>query len=85
MNWVELGDHFRLGLTVAKMRANRVGRTTREYDISAPGGVRILPSDSAGIPTASFSTYYGLVSRAPERRKALGSVVANDQDTLSTK
>jgi hypothetical protein len=26
MNWIELGDSFRLGLTVGKMRANPVDR-----------------------------------------------------------
>jgi len=33
MNWVELGDSFRLGMTIAKMRANPVDRSTREVEI----------------------------------------------------
>jgi circadian clock protein KaiC len=70
LNWVELGESFRLGLTVAKMRANPVTRTTREYEIVSPGGVRILPRDTGlALPPASFSRYYGLISRAPERRR----------------
>ena len=87
MNWVELGDNFRLGMTVAKMRANRVRRTTREYEISAPGGVRILESETgAGIPVASFSRYYGLISRAPERRTAsVLSGSAPPEDSVPTK
>jgi circadian clock protein KaiC len=70
MNWVELGESFRLGLTVAKMRANPVFRTTREYEIVSPGGVRILSRDAAtALPVTPFSQYYGLISRAPERRR----------------
>ncbi|MGH7906176.1 MAG: RAD55 family ATPase [Candidatus Binataceae bacterium] len=69
MNWVELGESFRLGLTVAKMRANPVRRTTREYEISAPGGVRILPYETAVFPVPPFSRYYGLISRSPERHR----------------
>lgn len=43
MNWVELGDTFRLGLTVAKMRANPVNRTTHECEIVNGEGMRVLP------------------------------------------
>ena len=67
MNWIELADIFRLGLTVAKMRANPVERVTHECEISSDGGLRVLPRT---LPTAQspFSTYAGLVSRAPTRR-----------------
>jgi circadian clock protein KaiC len=66
LNWAELGDEFRLGLTVAKMRANSVDRTTRECEISEKG-MRVLPRE---LPAARsvFSKYAGLISRAPERR-----------------
>ena len=33
MNWIEMGDAFRLGLTVAKMRANPNARSTHECEI----------------------------------------------------
>ena len=43
MNWAELGDSFRLGLTVAKMRANPVDRVTRECEVINGKGMRVLP------------------------------------------
>ncbi|HEX7360468.1 MAG TPA: ATPase domain-containing protein, partial [Bryobacteraceae bacterium] len=69
MNWVEIGDAFRLGLTVAKMRANPVTRVTREVEINSHGGMRVLPRElRAAAPQSPFSSYTGLVSRSPERR-----------------
>jgi circadian clock protein KaiC len=69
MNWVELGDTFRLGLTVAKMRANPVMRTTHECEIQSGQGMRVLPRAlHVTMPHAPFSGYYGLISRSPERR-----------------
>lgn len=71
MNWVELGDTFRLGLTVAKMRANPVNRTTHECEILNGEGMRVLPREMhVRLPQAPFSGYYGLISRSPERRPA---------------
>lgn len=69
LNWVELGDAFRLGLTVAKMRANPVDRTTHECEITAKG-TRVLPRELKNALTRQpFSRYAGLVSRAPERHQ----------------
>ena len=69
LNWVELGDSFRLGLTVAKIRANPVDRTTHECEIDGKG-MHVLPRELKGaIPHSPFSSYAGLVSRAPERRR----------------
>jgi len=69
LNWVELGDAFRLGLTVAKMRANPVDRTTHECEITGKG-TRVLPRELKNAPPRqAFSRYGGLVSRAPERRQ----------------
>jgi hypothetical protein len=67
MNWIELGDSFRLGLTVGKMRANPVDRITHECKIVDGQGMRVLPR-ALPIPKKPFSSYGGLVSRAPERR-----------------
>ncbi|HEY6467093.1 MAG TPA: ATPase domain-containing protein, partial [Candidatus Acidoferrales bacterium] len=68
MNWIELGDAFRLGMTVAKMRANPVNRTTHECEIDGKG-MHVLPKELKGaLPHSPFSSYSGLVSRAPERR-----------------
>ncbi|HEV8337813.1 MAG TPA: ATPase domain-containing protein [Candidatus Polarisedimenticolia bacterium] len=67
MNWVELGDTFRLGLTVAKMRANPVVRTTHECEIVDRRGLSVLPREMH-VPPSAFSSYYSLLSRNPERR-----------------
>jgi circadian clock protein KaiC len=67
MNWIELGDEFRLGMTVAKMRANPVDRTTHECEILNGHGMRVLPR-ALPAPKRPFSSYASLVSRAPERR-----------------
>lgn len=67
MNWVELGDSFRLGMTIAKMRANPVDRVTRECEILNGQGMRVLPR-ALPVPKLAFSTYAGLVARSPERR-----------------
>lgn len=71
LNWVELGDSFRLGLNVAKMRANPVDRITRECEINGQG-MRVLPRQLP-VPPMPFASYAGLVSRAPERRRRLES------------
>jgi circadian clock protein KaiC len=69
MNWIELGDAFRLGLTVAKMRANPNARSTHECEIVNGQGLRVLPRE---IPPAAlpFSSYQNLISRNPTRRPA---------------
>ena len=69
LNWVELGDEFRLALTVAKMRANPVSRVTHECEILDGQGMRILPRK---VPPNAlpFAAYYGLVSRSPERHRS---------------
>ena len=70
MNWAELGDTFRLGMTIAKMRANPVIRTTREVEILNGQGMRVLPRElRIAADQHPFSTYAGLVSRAPERHR----------------
>lgn len=69
MNWVEISDSFRLGLTIAKMRANPVIRVTREVEIVDGEGMRVLPLElRVSPPQHPFSSYAGLVSRSPERR-----------------
>ena len=68
MNFVELGDTFRLGLTVGKMRANECARTTRECEVVHGQGMTVLPRELPPPARAAFSNYYGLISRAPERR-----------------
>jgi circadian clock protein KaiC len=72
MNWIEIGDAFRLGLTVAKMRANATTRTTRECEIVDGEGMRVLPRTLPDPRTLPFSRYEGLLSRAPTRRPGPG-------------
>jgi circadian clock protein KaiC len=74
MNWVELGDTFRLGLTVAKQRANPTNRTTHECEVVNGQGMRVLPRPvPAGRIRLPFAAYEGLISRAPERHLAAGA------------
>jgi circadian clock protein KaiC len=69
MNWVELGDTFRHGLTIAKLRANPATRTTHECEVIDRQGMRVLPRPITGaLPVRPFASYRGLISRAPERR-----------------
>ena len=69
MNFIELGDTFRRGLTVGKMRSNLVNHSTHECEVVSGAGMRVLPRQ---LPTAkskrAFSTYHALISRSPERR-----------------
>jgi circadian clock protein KaiC len=80
MNWIELGDSFRLGMTVAKMRANPVDRVTRECEIINRQGLRVLPR-LLPVPTLPFSSYAGLVSRAPVRRTRKAEGVDSSGDS----
>ncbi|HET7205203.1 MAG TPA: ATPase domain-containing protein [Terriglobales bacterium] len=66
LNWVELGDSFRLGMTIAKMRANPVERVTHECEVLNGQGMRVLPR-ALPVSKRPFSAYAGLVSRSPER------------------
>ena len=75
MNWTELGDSFRLGLTIAKMRANPTDRMTHEVEIVDGQGMRILPRElPLPVEKHPFSSYAGLVARSPERRRVIGKV-----------
>lgn len=67
MNWIEMGDAFRLGLTVAKMRANPNTRATHECEILDGQGMRILPRQIPAAMVRPFSSYLNLISRNPAR------------------
>jgi circadian clock protein KaiC len=69
LNFVELGDMFRVALTVGKMRSNPVNRASHEVEITDGKGMRVLPRElPAAVSKSAFSRYQGLISRAPERR-----------------
>jgi circadian clock protein KaiC len=73
MNFVELGDTFRHALTVAKTRGTRNSRTTHEVEILDGRGMHILPrAIQMDVPVTPFAACYGLIARAPERRRAAG-------------
>jgi circadian clock protein KaiC len=77
MNWVELGDTFRHGLTIAKMRSNPTNRSTHECEVIDGHGMRVLPRSIAGaLPLRPFASYLGLISRAPERHNPSDVAVA---------
>jgi circadian clock protein KaiC len=79
MNWVETGDTFRHGLTVAKMRASPIVRRTHECEIVDGLGLRVLPRAIEGaVPIMPFPAYYGLIARAPERRPRAAADVSAD-------
>ena len=67
MNWIEIGDAFRLGLTVAKMRANPNMRATNECEILDGEGMRVLPRQIPAQLVRPFSSYLNLISRNPTR------------------
>lgn len=71
MNFIELGDTFRHGLTVAKMRSNPVQRVTHECEVVDGKGMRVLPRQLPTARRSSFSDYYSLIGRSPERRTPL--------------
>lgn len=71
MNLVELGNTLHRAITVAKARGCAHQFQTREFKIDQ-GGLTLLPLDEAkALPTLSFQSYYGLLSRAPTRLSAL--------------
>jgi circadian clock protein KaiC len=69
LNWVELGDTFRKALTVAKARAMPTSRVTHECEIRPGSGLVVLPRQiHMAVPALPFASYFGLLSRSPERR-----------------
>jgi circadian clock protein KaiC len=67
LNFVELGNRLHRAVTVAKVRGSANQFVTREFTIG-PGGFVLVPVDQAkALPILPFSSYYGLLSRAPTR------------------
>ena len=78
MNWIETGDAFRLGLTVAKMRGNPTTRVTHECEVVDGHGMRILPRHLPLPVQGPFSDYRGLISRAPTRQRHQDVPISTD-------
>ena len=67
LNFVELSNTMHRAITVAKARGSANQFVTREFTIG-PGGIALVPMDQAqALPVLPFSSYYGLLSRAPTR------------------
>jgi circadian clock protein KaiC len=67
LNFVELGNTLHRAITVAKARGSANQFVTREFTIGQ-GGIALVPVDeSLALPVLPFSSYYGLLSRAPMR------------------
>src|SRR5919108_451982 len=67
LNFVELSNTMHRAITVAKARGSANQFVTREFTIG-PGGITLVPMDQAqAVPVLPFSSYYGLLSRAPTR------------------
>ena len=79
MNWIETGDAFRLGLTVAKMRGNPTTRVTHECEVVDGHGMRILPRRLPLPVQGAFSDYRGLISRAPTRNRYQTVPIATEE------
>lgn len=68
MNFIELGDTFRRGLTIGKMRSNPVNHSTHECEVVNGAGMRVLPRRLPAAGTLrAFSSYRSLIARSPER------------------
>jgi hypothetical protein len=79
MNWVEIGDAFRLGLTVAKMRANPTNRVTHECEIVNGRGLSVLPRQVPITAVHPFAAYQALISRSPRRVESPGVPAGTDK------
>jgi len=67
LNFVELSNTLHRAITVAKARGSANQFVTREFTIGL-GGIDLLPVDPAlALQVLPFSSYYGLLSRAPTR------------------
>lgn len=84
LSYVEVSTNLRRAIAVPKVRGNCIPQVTREYVIG-PGGLQLVaePSDEADVepvPQLPFSSYYGLLARAPARRSpAIEEAIASGQ------
>lgn len=71
LNYVEFSNRLRRAITVPKARGTSPSRLTREYRIYK-GGMHLEPlAEPEGfesVPQLPFSSYYGVLARAPARR-----------------
>jgi circadian clock protein KaiC len=74
LSYVEISTQMRRAITVPKARGTKIPQRTREFVIER-GGLRILEEpvseDTEAVPQLPFSSYYGVLSRAPARQSPL--------------
>jgi circadian clock protein KaiC len=66
LTFVELGQHMRRAITVAKARGCDHPLATHEFRIGK-GGIQLVPGSESGAIPAPFGQYLNLLSRAPTR------------------
>lgn len=73
LNYVEISTQMRRAITVPKVRGSAIPQRTREFVIEH-GGIHLLDEDEGltgevnEVPQLPFSSYYGVLSRAPARK-----------------
>jgi circadian clock protein KaiC len=67
LNFVELGNTLHRAMTVAKARGSANQFLTREFTIGQNGIIFVPLDEAKALPILPFSSYYGLLSRAPTR------------------
>lgn len=74
MNYVEISTQMRRAITVPKARGSAIPQRTREFIIDE-GGIRLVdekvPEEIEEVPQLPFSSYYGVLSRAPARHSPM--------------
>jgi circadian clock protein KaiC len=85
LNYVEVSTTLRRAITVPKARGSKNIQITREYVIGR-GGIALIAEpdvkddDTQAVPQLPFSSYYGLLARAPARRSpVIDEAVMNGQ------
>lgn len=83
LNYVEISTKIRRAITVPKSRGTNIPQKTREVVIEH-GGMRVIDEKSESVeevPQLPFSSYYGILSRAPVRQSPLieGSIARGEE------
>lgn len=89
LNYVEISTQMRRAITVPKSRGTEIPQRTREFVIEK-GGFKLIEEaiskEVEEVPQLPFSSYYGILSRAPARHSPAieGSIVRGEELPEST-